>query len=103
VQSSFSSGVSSGENDEEDSMKTYESSAVTVARAVLGILASVALTAGAAMGVAAELQRGFFPVFEAAAERQVAARAPSRESRPAPAQPGSRTAALPTSSVPNGG
>jgi hypothetical protein len=65
-------------------MKTNESKAGIAVRGILGILASVALTAGAALGVAAELQRGFRPVFEAAADRQPSLRSPSEEARAAP-------------------
>jgi hypothetical protein len=65
-------------------MKTHETKAGIVARGVLGILASVALTAGAAVGIAAELQRGFQPVFEAVADRQPNLRSPSAAARAAP-------------------
>ncbi len=64
-------------------MKTNESKAGIAARGLLGILVSVALTAGAALGVAAELQRGFRPVFEAMDARQ----APSATSKQARAPP----------------
>jgi hypothetical protein len=66
-------------------MKTNESKAGIAVRGLLGILASVALTAGAALGVAAELQRGFRPVFEAMDARHQAASAVVKETRPAPA------------------
>jgi hypothetical protein len=62
-------------------MKTLETKTGILARGVFGILASVALTAGAALGVAAELQRGFQPVYEAMEARRVAS---DREARALP-------------------
>ena len=62
-------------------MKSFETKTGILARGVLGILASVALTAGAALGVAAELQRGFQPVYEAMEARRVAT---DREARALP-------------------
>lgn len=51
-------------------MQIAESNTVIIARGVLGVAASILLTAGATLGVAAELQRGFAPVFQGMQERQ---------------------------------
>jgi hypothetical protein len=84
-------------------MKTFESSAATAARAAVGIFLSIALTAGAAMGVAAELQRGFSPAFEAMAERRAAAHSSLSSSTRAPKPDLSRTAARAVAPASQGG
>ena len=82
-------------------MKSHESNAGIVARGFLGVLASVALTAGAAVGIAMELQRGFEPVFEAVAERQPGQR--SQAIRAAPTDLAAARAARSGGSMSHGG
>ncbi len=53
-------------------MNVAESNTVIVARGVIGIAASILITAGATFGVAAELQRGFAPAFQGLEERRPA-------------------------------
>lgn len=84
-------------------MKIFESKTATVVRAAAGILLSIALTAGAAMGVAAELQRGFSPVFEATANRRAAESASLAKARPATNQARTKTAARAVAPSPQGG
>ncbi len=84
-------------------LKTFESKTATAARAAAGILLSVALTAGAAMGVAAELQRGFSPAYEAMAGRREAARSSLSSSARAPKPAPSRTAGRAVAPASRGG
>jgi hypothetical protein len=59
-------------------MQSRETNAGIAVRGLLGILASLALTAGAALGVAAELQRGFQPMYEEMQARQAPAERDAR-------------------------
>jgi hypothetical protein len=82
-------------------MTSAESKTGIVARAVVGVVAAVALTVGAAVGVAAELERGFEPAYTAMNERQVTTR-PQRALVPAPASPVASRAAHAARGVPQG-
>lgn len=60
-------------------MKTAKLDAAELARAIIGCTAAIALTAGATLGVMAELQRGFSSSYEGLEQRREPAVSPLKK------------------------